>query len=652
MAADISRGEGALPTPGLAWERGHTPMAERFGDIYYSRDGGLAQSRQVFLGGNDLPQAWQHTPYFVIAELGFGTGLNFLAAWDLWRRTRPPGARLHYIAVEGFPLSPGELRDCVAPWPELADVARGLLAAYPDPQRGFLRVLPAVTPQERGDCTLTILFGDAAAMLGQLEADVDGWFLDGFAPDRNPDMWSDAVFGEMARLSRPGATAATYSVAGTVRRGLDAAGFDVARAPGFGGKREMLRARFRGQTRPSALQPWFARPPHAAAPGRAAIVGAGLAGAHTAAALSRRGWRTTVVDQMGKPAGGASGCPRAVMAPRLTAAPAHDGRFYAAAWRFALSELEGRHARVGTLQIAQDGDPARFDDILSAAVLPAAMLSHLDATEASDAAGVRLSHGGLYFPQGGWQEPGVICTALTASSEMRLGTIVSALRHDGGHWHLLDADGRTLLEADIVVLAGALGVKDFRETSWLPIEARRGQLTISATNEKAAALRTVLSYGGYVTPAHHGLHVLGATFDHESATDVRPGDHARNFQDAARIVPGLFESRSDVSGFAAVRCMSPDHMPIVGPVPDHGPYLEDFSALRHGHPWARYPHARYQSGLYVLTGLGARGAVSAPLAAELLAAQIGGEPWPLERDLVTALHPARFLVRELKRREI
>jgi len=646
------------------WERGHLPFAGRFGDIYHSREGGLAEARHVFLGGSDLPQAWRNKAHFCIAELGFGTGLNFLATWELWQRTHTPGSRLHYVAVEGFPLTGAELRACLAPWAEVSELGRALAATYPEPQRGFHRVFPAIVPADTGEVTLTLLYGDAYAMLRQLEAEVDAWYLDGFAPDKNPEMWSAEVFTEMTRLSRPGATAASYSVAGAVRRGLEAAGFDVARAAGFGGKREMLRARRRADhSTKSALQPWFARASHGRSKGHALIIGAGLAGAHAAAALGRHGWTATVIERRDTIAAEASGSPRAVMSPRLTAAPAVDGRFYAAAWRFALNAAElnedaGKgivRAHVGSLQLAAAGDDARFADILSAAVLPGAFLARVDAQEASDIAGLRLAAGGLFFPQGGWLQPRDVCAALLANTDVRLTSEAVALAQSEGRWRASDTAGHVIADGDAVVLANALGMTRMKESAWLPLEGLRGQVTLAPTNARARALRTTLLYGGFLTPAHHGVHAIGATFDTSppdgAVTEVRSGDHERNLEGLAKVVPGLFPP-GDFGGFAAVRCMSPDHLPIVGPMPERGTYLSDFANLRHGHPWARYPNARYESGLYVLTALGARGVVSAPLVAELLASHITGAPWPLERDLVTALHPARFLVRELKRREI
>jgi tRNA 5-methylaminomethyl-2-thiouridine biosynthesis bifunctional protein len=266
---------GALPNPGLTWQPGRTPFSSTFGDVYFSREGGLAETRHVFLDGCGLPDAWRDADAFTVGELGFGTGLNFLATWELWRRTRRSGARLHYVAVEGYPLTRAELTECLDAWPELRPRAQDLLRVYPEPQPGFHRLFPAP------DVHLTLLYGEAAQVLGQLEARVDAWFLDGFAPDRNPTMWRAEVLAQIARLSRKGARLATFSAASDVRRGLDAAGFDMEKAPGFGAKREMLRGRFRSSANAITLQPWFAHP----APmtrGHAAIIGGGIAGTNVA----------------------------------------------------------------------------------------------------------------------------------------------------------------------------------------------------------------------------------------------------------------------------------------------------------------------------------------------------------------------------------
>jgi tRNA 5-methylaminomethyl-2-thiouridine biosynthesis bifunctional protein len=650
MTQEITR-ERRLPDPGLEWRDG-TAAASAFDDIYFSRAGGLEEARHVFLQGCGLPQAWTPAPTFAVGELGFGTGLNFLATWELWRRTRTPGARLHYVAVEGYPLTPRELEECLAAWPELQTLAQRLIRTYPEPQPGFHRLFLG------DDVFVTLLFGDVATTLTQLEARVDAWFLDGFAPDKNPAMWRAEVFAQLARLSHRDTHLATYSVAGDVRRGLDAAGFDMTKTPGFGAKREMLRGRFRGTPQKSLLQPWFARAPHLDT-GHAVIIGGGIAGTSIARALARRGWRSTIIDRNAALANEASGNPSAVLMPRLTAARNLDGRFYAAGWRFALQNLDGfTYDRCGLLQLATDDAEARRQgEIAAHGALPESLLTRVDAADASDIAGVKVARSALHFPQGGWLSPRSFCAAQSQGSDVILNTAVGALHHDGGTWAVMDESGAPIVRGDVVILANAVGAGSFPITSWMPLQVRRGQITLAPPTSVSRNLRTVLTYGGYITPVNGGLHSIGATFDWvDDATappEVVHEDHARNLADLARVLPEMMRDLATQAllGRAGLRCTTLDHLPMAGPLPNAPAYQRDFAELRHGHPWARYPEADYQPGLYTLTGLGARGLVSAPLAAEVIASHICGEPWPVERDLVTALHPGRFLVRDLKRRE-
>ncbi|MBL8645553.1 MAG: bifunctional tRNA (5-methylaminomethyl-2-thiouridine)(34)-methyltransferase MnmD/FAD-dependent 5-carboxymethylaminomethyl-2-thiouridine(34) oxidoreductase MnmC [Rhodospirillaceae bacterium] len=666
----------ALPSPRLTWLPHGTPYSERFGDVYRSREGAVAESKAVFLEGCGLPDGWREAAQFVVAETGFGTGLNFLTTFDAWRRTKRNDTRLHYIAVEGFPLSHQDLRECVARWPELRGPGQALLRAYLSPQPGFQRLF-----LDNGRVVLTLLFGPAPAMLAALDAHVDAWYLDGFAPDKNPEMWTPEVLVEVARLSKHGAKLATYTAAGEVRRNLSAAGFDVMKVPGFGSKSEMIRAVFRGHGNTAVstpTPPWFASPPvgnislghisHGNARyGHAAIIGAGLAGAHTAIALHKRGWRTTLIDRKPEIAGEASGNTVGVLMPRLTAAENLDGRFYARAWRFALDQLEEMadagvnisRDRCGVLQLAgSDADAERLKAIAALGAVPEPYLFHVGASEASDIAGCALSSSALYFPHGGWLNPRLLCAGLARQSAFIGNTTVSGLKRNHGQWDVLDAASNVMTSADVVIFANALSAAQAPELSWLPLSGRRGQISFLPPSPASARLHCVLGYGGYITPAHRGQHCLGATFDwtEDALADqaVAPEDHVRNYEDLAEALPHLAQGLSPDAalGRAAVRCTTPDHLPVAGAVPDQAAYLHAFAELRHGHPWARYERASYQPGLYVLAGLGARGLVAAPLAAEILACQITGEPPPVERDVALALHPGRFLIRDLKRLKV
>ena len=237
-------------------------FSETYGDTYWSLDGGLDETRHVFLSGNELPARWLARERFTLLETGFGTGLNFLCAWQRFRETAPAGARLHYLSVDKHPFRQEDLQHLYGQWPQLAPLGAALLDRYPPLIPGFHRL-----HLDDGRVALTLLWGEAAEMLAQVDARVDAFFLDGFAPARNPDMWDEALFAQLARLAAPGATFATYSAAGKVSRGMTAAGFAVEKKPGFGRKREMLCGRFAG-----TLQAEVRRER------RALVIGGGIAG--------------------------------------------------------------------------------------------------------------------------------------------------------------------------------------------------------------------------------------------------------------------------------------------------------------------------------------------------------------------------------------
>lgn len=214
----------------LIWETGDLPVSARYADPYYSRVDGLAETRHVFLDGTGLPGAWAGREHFRVAELGFGTGLNFAATLALWRATAPPDARLDYTGFEIAPLAPEAMARALARWPELAAETAALLAVWPGAEGGTA---------DLGRARLTLVTGDARKTLARWQGRADAWFLDGFAPARNPQMWEPALMAEVFAHAAPGARLATYSAAGHVRRALAAAGFRVRKIPGFGTKREM-----------------------------------------------------------------------------------------------------------------------------------------------------------------------------------------------------------------------------------------------------------------------------------------------------------------------------------------------------------------------------------------------------------------------------
>ncbi|MEL7154814.1 MAG: tRNA (5-methylaminomethyl-2-thiouridine)(34)-methyltransferase MnmD [Pseudomonadota bacterium] len=211
----------------LRWADGCLPVSVQFDDPYYSRADGMAESRHVFLDGNDLAKRFANAADFHIAELGFGTGLNMLTAIHLWQNSGATGT-LHLTSFEKYPMSADHMLRALNRWPELSELAEILLGQWPASKIIF------------PDATLNVLIGDVPETLPAWLGTADAWFLDGFAPSRNPDMWSEPVLNAVAAHTTTGGSFATYTAAGFVRRGLTAAGFTVSKRAGFGSKREML----------------------------------------------------------------------------------------------------------------------------------------------------------------------------------------------------------------------------------------------------------------------------------------------------------------------------------------------------------------------------------------------------------------------------
>ena len=321
----------ALVPARIAHAADGTLWSAHYDDIYHAAAGGLEQCRHVFLGGNALPVRWQRRDAFTIVETGFGCGLNFLAAWKAWRDDPKRCARLHFVSVEKHPFSGEDLRQIHHTWPELAALSQQLLEVWPPLVPGFHRL-----NLDSGRVSLTLLFGDALELIPQLRGHADAFFLDGFAPSKNPNLWSPSVFRQVRRLAADGATAATWSVAAVVREGLRNADFNCEIRPGFADKREMLVAR---RERASSI--------HAPSPAvrHAIVIGAGLAGSSCAASLAARGWRVDVVERHPAPAQEASGNLAGVLRPLLSLDDNRLARLTRAGFLHALRHLRQLEAR-------------------------------------------------------------------------------------------------------------------------------------------------------------------------------------------------------------------------------------------------------------------------------------------------------------------
>jgi tRNA 5-methylaminomethyl-2-thiouridine biosynthesis bifunctional protein len=615
--------------------------SERYGDAYWSRDGGPDETRHVFLAGNGLPARWQKGGCFTVLETGFGAGLNFLCTWERFRASAPGNARLHYLSVDKHPFRREDLAALYRDWPHLAPLGAALLARYPPLAPGFHRL-----HLDDGRISLTLLWGEAAAMLAQVDARVDAFFLDGFAPARNPDMWSEALFAQLGRLAAPDATFATYSAAGHVSRGMAAAGFHVDKRAGFGRKRDMLCGRFTG-----AVHARQVTQANTAQERHALIIGGGLAGCLVAERLAARGWTIDLIERRDGLARETSGNPAGALQPVPSADGNRRSRLSIAGFHYALRQLHDFSKdpgliwqQCGVLRLARDAKQAeRQQRIVEAGLLPPDVLRQVDIDEASALAGWRVPAPGWWFPQGAWVHPPALCdTALRmvnavnavnaanatnaasmAGVKVRLHTQREAadLLHDGNAWRAVDAAGETIATAPLAILANGHLARRFKASAALPLRPVRGQITCIPA-EPNRAIKTVVAREGYVTPAtSFGVHVVGATYE-EGATDTltRAADHRANLARLQNLLPD-FAATVDparLAGRAGIRCVGPDRLPLIGAIPD-------------------------SEGLFGLLGLGSRGLIYAPLGAELLACVISGEPLPIEKDIANHLTPAARL---------
>lgn len=694
----------------LSWDESGQPISTRFDDVYFSQSNGLKETQYVFLEANKLAERWGcSSKAFTIAETGFGTGLNFLATWDLWQKTQPAATQLHFLSVEKYPLRRQDLIRALALWPELKPMAQALLDAYPpQPASGLHRML-----FDGGKVILDLYFGEASeGFSGQLplhevsdpqdtvsspnychfgprRACVDAWFLDGFAPSKNPGMWSQELFECIRRLSGHGTTFSTFTAAGNVRRSLSAAGFACKKRKGFGHKREMLWGDFEGtdshpdiappmlRNRPADESWLLTKPQNSITPPNESsvlIIGGGIAGCHTANALARRGCKVTIIERADTIAAGASSNAQGVVYGKLSPHSDALSEFNLFAQIFAnhYYQAQGLYkdtgAQCGVLHLAYNEKHTRYYQALAEKYsLEPQFLRWLPRDETERVCGIELKYPALYLEQGGWLSPQKLCEALVLHENIttRLGHKVASLSPtyapkspNQTGWRALDERGDIIGEAEVTVIANAHEATLLEQTQHLPLKRIRGQISYLPPTIESGKLRSVVCGEGYIAPSDGKYHSLGATFNlTRNDAELCPQEHRDNLARLEDIAPRLDETSRTLDpytlgGKVGFRCTTPDYFPIIGPVPNAEGFVREFSILgKKANAMLNKP-GEYWPNLYCNIGHGSRGLCYTPLGAELLASIICGEPMPLQRQLYKHLHPARFLIRNLIKNKI
>lgn len=611
-----------LTFPGIHWNADGTPVAEAHGDVYYSLQDGLEETRAVFLRGCGLPEAWSGRRQFTVAETGFGTGLNFLALWQIWRRHRPsPGAQLTFVSFELYPLTEEDARCALAAWPELSDLSERLLQQWPGPVRGARELC---FPED--GIRIVLHLGDIAEMLPQAVFAADAWFLDGFSPAKNEDMWSPGIYPEIAKHSAPGARLGTFTVAGAVRRGLAEAGFEVSKAEGHGRKRERLEARI--SVPPAPAPDTFGLRNPSSRPQRIAILGAGVAGAALAHRLRADGFEPEVFDPATVPASGASGNPLGLLMPRLDAGDTAEANLLIDAYLAARSLFRGlpEAEETDVLQQPRNAtEAARFEKLLADPPLP------LDDLEAARG-------GALLHKRALIVKPAPLVARLLEGVPHHFGAPVSASFEE------TSVNG---VKFDAIILANGMQASELAPV--LPLEARLGQVDWAEIPVSAPA--SALASGSYAL-ALGSQRLWGATFEKSDgfyAPEGTPEARAENFAALEKLSPWWLNAVREAppQSRASLRATTPDRLPLIGAIPDISAAEIVFAGLKKGR--AAEADAPSCTGAFVSGGFGARGFTWAPWAAAILSARLAGAPPPAPYRALCAVSPMRFVLRSLKR---
>ncbi|WP_040890033.1 bifunctional tRNA (5-methylaminomethyl-2-thiouridine)(34)-methyltransferase MnmD/FAD-dependent 5-carboxymethylaminomethyl-2-thiouridine(34) oxidoreductase MnmC [Vibrio ezurae] len=679
----------------LDWNDSGTPVSEQFDDVYFSNNDGLAETRYVFLTQNQLPVRWPtfNQSRFVIAETGFGTGLNFLAVWkefELFRAQYPqaPLTQLHFISFEKYPVTLSDLQQAHKAWPELANYAAELQQHYPMALAGCHRLILA-----DGAITLDLWLGDIKDNLPDVptyhSGIVDAWFLDGFAPSKNPEMWNQDLFNGMAKLAKQECTVATFTAAGFVRRGLIEAGFDMTKAKGFGHKRDMIVGTMRDKQAYSNISPLFAREPltsrfssesETTETDNIAIIGGGVASACLAYSLVQKGAQVTLYCQDEQLAQGASGNRQGALYPLLNSEQNAVSQVFANGFVFArqfydqvADKVPFDHHWCGVTQLLwNDAEHTKLSRLVQGQY-PEQLITQLDAEQTAQAIGLDCTYRSVFYPQGGWLSPAQ-CTQgiiellmkqqqltlkqpckVTHLEQNEQGWLVSSQQMDK-HADEPDNTRHSQQQYTAVVIANGHSFDEFTQAQSIPLGKVKGQVSHIPTTAQLQKLNTVLCYDGYLTPASPlGQHCIGASYDsRDHSTDYNEQHQQQNASKLQQCLPEQsWPNEVDVSAKDArqgIRSVSRDHLPFVGNVGKFADIVEQYANLspqKTAQKNVPYATVSQYNNLFCLIGLGSRGLTSAPLSAEVLASQMLGYPMPMSASTLNSLHPSRMWVRKL-----
>lgn len=628
-----------LPWAKIKWQ-GEIPFSIHGQDVYFSSAGGIPETEHVFIRGNHLHERWESGSDFRIGELGFGTGTTFLTTWKHWLKRAKPRSKLQYLSLEKHPVEPGDIRKVSDQDATLEPLRKRLLEQYPHNVEGIHR--RTFLERDGKILVLTLVFGEALTWIKKLVAPrngfADAWFLHGFAPDQNPDLWSRDLFQEMGLISRASCTLSTFSVAAGVREALTQAGWKTEKIPGFAQKKEMLVGDLYSHSSKISHAPWFARAPHQLVDSPIQVIGAGIAGSAVAHRLAIRGHLVEVIDQEQSFAQGASGNPTGMFMPFLAPEPDPKCRLQLSAVQFLKSVLKENSIpwKKGVLEIPEsDKDETRIRRAINQMSLPRSISRLAAREEFLELLGIPLQNppqAGVYHDCAGTLEPRELCRALLDHPNIRL-----------------SFNKVPLASSKTTIFCHAGQALKTPETQFLPLRPVRGQIVSMPENSQSQALKISLSSDFSWSVPFRGTHLLGATYQKGAENlELSVQDQAELLDRFHRQFPHLYRGELPLQGRAAIRFYPPDAIPFCGALIQPELFKSQFKEIKRGFPSSHFKDVQYHPGFYCLLGLGSRGLSTGVLGAEILASLLCDEILPVEEDLYFALHPARYEIRSLR----
>lgn len=652
-----------VQTPQLNFNSDGIPCSELYGDPYFSLANPLEESQHVFLDSTNITQRWTNKN-FTIAELGFGFGINFITTANAWMEQSHSNSQLHYISIEKYPVQPADLVRCYQQLNLCCPATENLLKQYPLPVAGFHRI-----ELHEHNITLTLIFGNAIDCLEQCDFEADAWYLDGFAPSKNEALWSDVIAQQIHRLTRLAGTLSTYAAASEVRKTFTNAGFDIEKKTGYGKKREMLVGTLASKQALQAYKlkdkSWLISPAPKANSLRAIVIGAGMAGTTISAALAKRGWQVTLIDKNDSLASEGSGNANAILMPRLSID--HDtqsqltllGFLYSLRYFNRLKNYsdEFNWQQCGAIQIPRDEMQwKRMQIIASQENIPESLLRPVSQQQASELANCSVVSEGWHLPLAGWLTPSQLCTTLIEQYSNQISfqanTEIHSLEKQDSQWVAYDNNQQEISRADSVVIANACSTNQFEQSDWCQLQPKRGQISLISEYDCNIQPNKIVCADAYITPSINAQYVLGATFvTADRSTECRQSEHEENLMKLKKMIPSYIRKEvQSLEGRAAIRAVSFDRLPIVGPVADEISFNTRYKDAALGSTHCHYPEPKYHDGLYLASGFGSRGLAWIPLCTEALACLINNEPNPLSKNLLNAIHPSRILMKNLVKR--